>query len=107
MRRGRWAWAVLLALLAFEDARAEDAPARPDGSFPRLRLDPWLAAPGPGTSAVDLQARHAGTALHPLKLSLDASMSYLRLAVHGDGKPGLAPFLGTSTEALGGFRLRF
>jgi hypothetical protein len=40
-------------------------------------------------------------------LSLDLSLSYLRLAVHGDHTPGLSTFLGTSTAALGGFRLRF
>jgi hypothetical protein len=40
-------------------------------------------------------------------LSLDLSLSYLRLAVHGDGTPGLSTFLGTSTTSLGGFRLRF
>jgi hypothetical protein len=48
------------------------------------------------------RARPATTAL-----SLDLSLSYLRLAVHGDGTPGLSTFLGTSTAALGGFRLRF
>jgi hypothetical protein len=97
----------LLVLLASGEARAEDAPVRTLDWLPRLRAPTWLAAPGPRPSGTDLQARRAGTALHPLKLSLDASMSYLRLAVHGDGRPGLAPFLGTSAASLGGFRLRF
>jgi hypothetical protein len=43
----------------------------------------------------------------PVLRSLDLSLRYLRLAVHGDYREGLLPFLGTSTAALGGLRLRF
>lgn len=43
----------------------------------------------------------------PVLLSLDLSLRYLRLAVHGDHRAGLLPFLGTSTTSLGGLRLRF
>jgi hypothetical protein len=56
---------------------------------------------------VDLGPKHVGEHRHPLHLSLDLGASYLRLAVHGDYKAGLAPFLGTTTSSLGGFRLRF
>jgi hypothetical protein len=43
----------------------------------------------------------------PVLRSLDLSLRYLRLAVHGDHRAGLLPFLGTSTTSLGGLRLRF
>ncbi len=44
---------------------------------------------------------------HTTALAFDLSFQVLRLAVHGDGTPGLSTFLGTSTTTLGGFRLRF
>jgi hypothetical protein len=61
-----------------------------------------LAAPNP--------TRHnlrAPEPAGPVLLSLDLSLRYLRLAVHGDYRAGLLPFLGTSTTSLGGLRLRF
>jgi hypothetical protein len=66
-----------------------------------------LAAAPPRAAHVDLAPKHGGERRHPLYLSLDLGVSYLRLAVHGDFKAGLAPFLGTTTTSLGGFRLRF
>jgi hypothetical protein len=103
---------VLVILAAARAARAEEQAAAPTPEpkalalIPRLAPPAWLAAPAPGASILDPGAKHGGAA-HPLRLSLDLSASYLRTAMTGDYKPGLAPFLGTSTEALGGFRLRF
>jgi hypothetical protein len=50
---------------------------------------------------------HAASLAGPALLSLDISLRYLRLAFQGDDRAGLLPFLGTSTTALGGLRLRF
>jgi hypothetical protein len=105
------AWTALvtgLILAAARAARAEEEAAAPAPEpkalalIPRLPPPAWLASP----SLLDPNAKH-GRSANPLRLSLDLSASYLRLATTGDYKPGLAPFLGTSTEALGGFRLRF
>lgn len=63
-----------------------------------LQLGP--PSPTPGSPRV---AEPAG----PVLLSLDLSLRYLQLAVHGDYRAGLLPFLGTSTSSLGGLRLRF
>ena len=67
------------------------------------------AAPAPLVLLRDLQLRapvvHVGPGIdRPVDLNLH---HYVGLAVHGDGQPGLSTFLGTSTAALGGFRLRF
>jgi hypothetical protein len=81
---------------------------------PVLFADPHLAAepsnlhplhlspPNPTARALRLP-EPAG----PVLRSLDLSLRYLRLAVHGDYREGLLPFLGTSTASLGGLRLRF
>lgn len=61
-----------------------------------------LAAPGPPPTKLRA-AEPAG----PVLLSLDLSLRYLGLAVHGDHRAGLLPFVGTSTTSLGGLRLRF
>jgi hypothetical protein len=100
----------LALCIALGHARADnDAPASAATSaFAALRLTPPALLRG-----IAPPARHVGLpesrAARPraVALSLDLSFSYLRLAVHGDGTPGLSTFLGTSTTSLGGLRLRF
>jgi hypothetical protein len=97
---------------ALGDARAEndDATSTRQGmaeGVERLALTPptllrGLVPPPRHVELPDDRARR-----ETRSLSLDLSLSYLRLAVHGDGTPGLSTFLGTSTTSLGGFRLRF
>jgi len=100
----------LALCIALGQARAEnDEPASaPTITGDAIRLTPpallrALASPARHVALPESRdaRRHAGV------LSLDLSFSYLRLAVHGDGSPGLSTFLGTSTTSLGGFRLRF
>jgi hypothetical protein len=95
---------VLLALLASSAARAHD-----EVTPWRLVLTPPALGPASPSrsSGLDLAARDARPRTHPLQVSLQLSVDVLRLAVHGDYRPGLAPFLGTSFTALGGLRLRF
>jgi len=81
---------------------------------PSLLVDPGpVAGPNklhhlqwasPNTSPRNLRAAEP---TGPVLLSLDLSLRYLRLAVHGDYRAGLLPFLGTSTTSLAGLRLRF
>jgi hypothetical protein len=102
-------WGCALALYAAGVARAEEASAPEPEAPPPLQLEaPDLRhAAAPLHAGLDLAARDAAPGLHPLRLSLDLGVTMLRLAVHGDYRPGLAPFLGTSTTSLGGLRLRF
>lgn len=102
-----WGFGCALALLAPRAARAhaDAAPASEAPSTFQLRMPELRGAPL--LSGVDLSAPAAIPRLHPLRLSLDLGAGVLRLAVHGDHRPGLAPFLGTSTTSLGGLRLRF
>jgi hypothetical protein len=110
VRLPRVLWVLVWSLVASGAARAqhgevEQAP------------PPWplkLAAPDLRHALVphphpglDLEARASSQQPHPLRLSLDLGVSVLKLAVHGDYRPGFAPFLGTSTTSLGGLRLRF
>ena len=111
--QGGFAVAVLALALTGGAARAqheadEAEPLAPLSVGWSAKLTPptMLRDSSPGSMALDLHSTNH-RARHPLNLSLDLSVTYLRLAMHGDYKPGLAPFLGTSTEALGGFRLRF
>jgi hypothetical protein len=105
-------------------AKADDGVALPCAIFggnrafaltpPVLLADPHLAggpsnlhqqhlsAPNPTARSLRLP-EPAG----PVLRGLDLSLRYLRLAVHGDYREGLWPFLGTSTASLGGLRLRF
>jgi hypothetical protein len=81
---------------------------------PSLLVDPGPAAgpnklhhlqwAPPNTSPRNLRAAEPAG---PVLLSLDLSLRYLQLAVHGDYRAGLLPFLGTSTTSLAGLRLRF
>ncbi|MDB4981155.1 MAG: hypothetical protein JWM82_1907 [Myxococcales bacterium] len=96
--------------VALGEARAENDEASTDGAIeiaalPSLTPPALLRGLAPPPRHVTLPDGRA--ARDPSALSLDLSLSYLRLAVHGDGTPGLSTFLGTSTTALGGFRLRF
>ena len=59
-----------------------------------------------------LHVEGASSAKDPPSLSIQASpyslgFRYLRLAVVGEYRPGLLPFIGTSTVSMGGLRLRF
>jgi hypothetical protein len=105
--------AIATLVLVFGTARAEDDGPElvvPVASVPpHAGLTPpaMLLPASPRAWSVSLESRSPEARRHPLHLSLDLSMSYLRLAVHGDHRAGLAPFLGTSTAALGGLRLRF
>jgi hypothetical protein len=65
----------------------------------RLELSPHWEVP--------LAAGPARTVKPQLQLTLDLSALVLRRAVHGDYRPGLSAYLGTSTTSLGGLRLRF
>ena len=101
---------LLGAAPAAGEAGAEPAAALPlaldfDGLF-RLTPPALIAErPAPAPNLVD--EIRIGPARHPALLTLDLSVHYLRLAVHGDRRPGLTPFLGTSTAAFAGLRLRF
>lgn len=105
-------------------AKASDAVALPYAIFTgnrplALTLPPLLAGRGPTSAASALhhlqlaalnptpRNLHVAPPTGPVLLSLDLSLRYLRLAVHGDYRAGLLPFLGTSTTSLGGLRLRF
>ena len=68
---------------------------------------PTLLAEQPAPPPTLLGAMRFGPARSPALLTLDLSIHYLHLAVHGDKRPGLSPFLGTSTSAFAGLRLRF
>ena len=84
-----------------------------------LTPPPLLADPGPAAGAnaphhlqlgppnPTSRGPHVAEPAGPVLLSLDLSLRYLQLAVHGDYRAGLLPFLGTSTSTLGGLRLRF
>jgi hypothetical protein len=106
---------VLSALLLVAPAAhaEEDAPPAVAPNAPwRIALRPPDLGRdvAPKASGLDLSAlreRSSPAHTHPLRLSLDLSVAALRLAVHGDYKPGFAAFLGTSTASLGGLRLRF
>jgi hypothetical protein len=96
--------------IALGQARAEnDEPA----SAPTITVDATRLTPPALLRGIAPPALHVALpesrAARPRAgaLSLDLSFSYLRLAVHGDGAPGVSTFLGTSTTSLGGFRLRF
>jgi hypothetical protein len=99
---------AILIVIVLDETRAradEEAAPQPEPAPAAITLLPPMTPPlhlGPLPSAP-----HAGVAPRELRLSVDLGISYVRFAVHGDYKPGLAPFLGTSTAALGGFRLRF
>ena len=95
---------------ALGTARAQNDEAPTDvateiAALPSLTPPALLRGPAPPPRHIALPDGPAARATSAL--SLDLSLSYLRLAVHGDGTPGLSTFLGTSTMALGGFRLRF
>jgi hypothetical protein len=85
---------------ADEEAAPQPQPAPGPVTLLPVMTPPLHLAPLP-------RAPRASVTPRELRLSLDLGMSYVRFAVHGDYKPGLSPFLGTSTAALGGFRLRF
>jgi hypothetical protein len=106
--------AILLGLAlctARGEARAENDAATAAGTadvsrFLRLAPPALLREGAPPARHVALPGSDEARA-RAAALSLDLSLSYLRLAVHGDHTPGFSTFLGTSTAALGGFRLRF
>jgi hypothetical protein len=102
-------WAALAILIVLDEARAraeeDEAAPQPPPRPGAIALLPSLTPP---LHLAPLpRAPRASITPRELRLSVDLGMSYVRFAVHGDYKPGLAPFLGTSTAALGGFRLRF
>ena len=103
----RAAWALLAFVITLDEARgrADEPSAQPAvpaagavTPLPALTPPVWLSPAPP---------KHLGLAPRELRLSFDLGVTYLRFVVHGDYKPGFAPFLGTSTAAIGGLRLRF
>lgn len=107
VRLPRVLWVLVLSLAATGAARAHEEEPPPPWALrleaPDLRHT-LVPHRHPG---LDLEARASNQQTHPLRLSLDLGVNVLKLAVHGDYRPGFAPFLGTSTTSLGGLRLRF
>jgi hypothetical protein len=100
---------LVLSLVASGAARADADVAEAPPAWPlKLEAPDLRHALAPHRHpGLDLEARASNQQAHPLRLSLDLGVSVLKLAVHGDYRPGLAPFLGTSTTSLAGLRLRF
>lgn len=107
VRRPRVLWVLVLSLVASGAARARDDEPAPPWALRLEAPDLRHALVPQRHPALDLEVRAFNQQAHPLRLSLDLGVSVLKLAVHGDYRPGFAPFLGTSTTSLAGLRLRF
>lgn len=108
VRLPRVLWVLALSLVAMGAARAQEEEVPPPAWALKLDAPELRYALVPHRHpGLDLAARASNQQTHPLRLSLDLGVNVLKLAVHGDYRPGFAPFLGTSTTSLGGLRLRF
>ncbi|HVV51557.1 MAG TPA: hypothetical protein VHO06_17945 [Polyangia bacterium] len=117
MGAGRAGLGAALVLAFLSSARARAAERGLPAAMTAAHLAagaPWSFALRPPTFVGKLPLPTVFSILTPTAAGpprettpLLVSLGYLRLAVTGDDRAGLSPFLGTSTSALGGLRLRF
>lgn len=124
MRRTNRGWSQQLGLLAF--LLATTAIERSSGADPRIPgptlLDagagvrPWsftLTPPSIVASAAPARPPEGGQSywslphLRAAALPVSVTLRYLGVAVLGELRPGMSAYIGTSTTALGGLRIRF